>query len=207
MLSFFELMTLLPLNEMLPALAALQVWTPDEKAAAIVRPLVGLVAAFLVYRFVQRTPWPRPFRLRFVLVHAGFALAVIVGWRLVSAVIEAIILGGHTPDRFTSEFLFLGSVMYVIVAGVSYAVESTARAARAEALAARTQLAALRAQIHPHFLFNALHAVVQLIPVEPARAAEAAELVADLLRTAVEEERDEVTLGDEWRFVSRYLDL
>jgi LytS/YehU family sensor histidine kinase len=86
-------------------------------------------------------------------------------------------------------------------------VEGSARAARAEALAARTQLAALRAQIHPHFLFNALHAVVQLIPVEPARAAEAAELVAELLRPTVEEQRDEVTLADEWRFVSRYLEL
>jgi LytS/YehU family sensor histidine kinase len=66
-------------------------------------------------------------------------------------------------------------------------------------------LAALRAQVHPHFLFNALHTVVQLIAIDPARATEAAELVADLLRTTLEEQRDEVTLGDEWRFVSRYL--
>ena len=62
-----------------------------------------------------------------------------------------------------------------------------------------------RTQLHPHFLFNALHTVVQLIPADPARANEAAELVADLLRTTLEEQRDEVTLGDEWRFVSRYL--
>jgi hypothetical protein len=38
---------------------------------------------------------------------------------------------------------------------------------------------------------------VQLIPIDPARATEAAELVADLLRTTLEEQRDEVTLGDE----------
>jgi two-component system, LytTR family, sensor kinase len=49
--------------------------------------------------------------------------------------------------------------------------------------------------------------VVQLIPIDPKRAAEAAELVADLLRATLEEQRDEVTLGDEWRFVSRYLEL
>jgi len=59
--------------------------------------------------------------------------------------------------------------------------------------------------VQPHFLFNALHTVVPLIPVEPQRAAEAAELVGDLLRATLEEQRDEVTLGDEWRFVSRYL--
>ena len=41
---------------------------------------------------------------------------------------------------------------------------------------------------------------------QPERgASEAAERVADLLRTTLEEQRDEVTLGDEWRFVSRYL--
>lgn len=61
----------------------------------------------------------------------------------------------------------------------------------------RAQLAALRAQVHPHFLFNALHTVVQLIPIDPQRAVEAAQLVADLLRTTLEEQRDEVTLGDE----------
>lgn len=95
--------------------------------------------------------------------------------------------------------------MYIIVAGISYAVEASARAARAEAVSARTQLAALRAQLHPHFLFNALHTVVQLIPVDPARAAEAAEMVASLLRTTLEEKRDEVSLAEEWGFVSRYI--
>jgi two-component system LytT family sensor kinase len=91
------------------------------------------------------------------------------------------------------------------VAGISYSVESTARAARAEAAAASTQLAALRAQLHPHFLFNSLHTVVQLIPVNPTLAMEAAELVAELLRASLEEQRDELPLADEWRFVSRYL--
>jgi two-component system LytT family sensor kinase len=44
-----------------------------------------------------------------------------------------------------------------------------------------------------------------LIPVKPAQAVEAAEIVADLLRSSLEEQRDEVSLADEWRFVSRYL--
>jgi LytS/YehU family sensor histidine kinase len=96
-------------------------------------------------------------------------------------------------------------MFYGVIAGVSYAQDASARVARAEAAAARTQLAALRAQVHPHFLFNALHTVVQLIPVDPARATEAAELVADLLRATLEEQRDEVTLDDEWGFVDRYL--
>jgi LytS/YehU family sensor histidine kinase len=101
----------------------------------------------------------------------------------------------------------LGVWLYVMVAGVAYASQAAQRAARAEALAARSQLAALRAQLNPHFLFNALHTVVQLIPLEPRRAAQAAEQLAGLLRTTVEEDRDLVTLAEERSFVERYLDI
>jgi LytS/YehU family sensor histidine kinase len=104
-------------------------------------------------------------------------------------------------------FLILGVWIYVMIAGVTYATRATERAARAEAAAARAQLAALRAQLNPHFLFNALHAVVQLIPREPARASKAAEQVASLLRTTLEEDRDLVSLGEELEFVRRYLDV
>jgi LytS/YehU family sensor histidine kinase len=92
-----------------------------------------------------------------------------------------------------------------MVAGVSYATRATERAARAESLAVRSQLAALRSQLNPHFLFNALHTVVQLIPRAPRQAAEAAEGVAALLRTAIEEDRDVLPLSEEWAFVERYL--
>lgn len=194
---------------MLFAVPVLQaaVWSPEEKAAAVARPLVGLVVAWGVNRYVRRTPWPRPFRPRFLATHAVAALAAILAWMLVSALVETLLLGRYVPDRFSETSFGFGVFWYVVVAGVSYGAEANARAARAEALAARTQLAALRGQLHPHFLFNALHAVVQLIPVQPAKAAEAAELLAELLRAVVEDQRDEVTLGEEWRFVSRYLDL
>ena len=101
--------------------------------------------------------------------------------------------------------IVIGSFFYLLIAGLSYSADGARRTAKAEAIAAQTQLAALRSQLQPHFLFNALHTIVQLIQIEPRRAANAAELVADLLRRAVEEQRDEVPLSDEWRFVSRYL--
>jgi LytS/YehU family sensor histidine kinase len=101
--------------------------------------------------------------------------------------------------------MVVGSVLYFVVAGLAYSSHGAARAAQAEAIAARTQLATLRSQLQPHFLFNALHTIVQLIHIDPRRAVEAAEVVADLLRRTFEEQRDEVPLRDEWRFVSRYL--
>jgi two-component system LytT family sensor kinase len=184
------------------------VWSREEIVSAASGLSTGLLVAILVFWLVPRAPWPRPFRLRFLALHAVAAPLAASAWLVAASVIQWLVLGGSLAERMVDraeETLFIGIIFYTIVAGISYAVASTARAARAEALAARTQLAALRAQLQPHFLFNALHTVVQLIPIEPARAMEAAELVAELLRTTLEEQRDEVTLADEWRFVSRYL--
>jgi len=189
-------------------LAARPVWSTEEVVTGSIGLTTGLAIAFLVSRFARRMPWPRPFRLRFAALHVVGALLSAAAWAVTSSALQSLLLGGSfvaRVDRRWAEFLFIGTIVYAIVVGVSHAVEATARAARAEAAAAQTQLAALRAQLHPHFLFNALHTVVQLIPIEPARAMEAAELVADLLRATMEEQRDEVTLGDEWSFVSRYL--
>jgi LytS/YehU family sensor histidine kinase len=193
---------------MTSAAASTPMWRPEEMVAGAVRVGTGIAVAYLVYRLARRVPWPRPFRLRFAALHLVAAPFAAAAWFILSLALEALVPGWVSDvglaDR-AFETLILTFFFYAIVVGITHAVEGSARAMRAEAVAARTQLAALRAQIHPHFLFNALHTVVQLIPVEPARATEAAELVADLLRTALEEQRDEVTLGDEWSFVSRYL--
>jgi two-component system LytT family sensor kinase len=184
-------------------------WDEGEMAAAFIALGTGLAVAYLVYRLARRVPWPRPFRLRFAALHLVAAPAASMAWYALAVMLERVLIPAYVSDavgRGRAEMhLVMGMIFYAIVAGVAHAVEGSARAARAEAIAARTQLAALRAQVHPHFLFNALHTVVQLIPADPARAVEAAELVADLLRATLEEQRDEVELADEWRFVSRYL--
>lgn len=172
--------------------------------------LPAALLGMLVHRLARRVPWPRPFRLSFLLMHLTAAPLYALSWVVLASAMESLMrsqlvfAGG---SAFLLPFLVLGIWLYAMVAGISYAVEATARAGRAEAAAARTQLAALRAQLHPHFLFNALHTVVQLIPSDPTRAADAAEQVAGLLRTTIEEDRDLVSLGDEWAFVSRYLEI
>jgi LytS/YehU family sensor histidine kinase len=186
-----------PTRPLSAAMAAVQAIFPAA--------LLGL----LVNRFVRRFPWPRPFRASFVLVHIVAAATYAVAWVASVSVVDSLVhmrlvlvVGpGFMP------FFVLGIWLYAMVAGVSYSQAATERVAHAEAEAARAQLAALRSQLHPHFIFNALHTVVQLIPREPARAAEAAEQVAQLLRTVLEEDRDIVGLDDELQFVNRYLEI
>jgi two-component system, LytTR family, sensor kinase len=173
----------------------------------LVHLVIGCALAVAVFRLLPRVPWPRRINWRFVAFHVVVAPLATLTWLLVSALLEPL-FGGRSDiglARRFQEMMVIGSFFYVLIAGLSYSAHGARRAAQAEAIAARTQLATLRSQLQPHFLFNALHTIVQLIHIEPRRAAEAAELVAELLRRAVEEQREEVPLSDEWRFVSRYL--
>lgn len=162
-----------------------------------------------VHRLTERVPWPRPFRVSFLLLHVAAALVYAVTWVALVSAMESLLRARFVilAPYGVGPFVILGVWFYVMVAGVAYANRAAERAAEAEAAAVRSQLAALRAQLNPHFLFNALHTVVQLIPRDPRRAAQAAEQVAGLLRTAIEEDRDLVTLAEERSFVERYLEL
>ena len=105
----------------------------------------------------------------------------------------------------------MGSWLYLLVIGVSYAIRAQRRvraeesaASEARLLAHQAQLVALRAQLNPHFLFNALHSVGALVAIDAARAEEAIERLGDLLRYALGSEH-EVFLSEEWKFTNDYL--
>jgi signal transduction histidine kinase len=75
-------------------------------------------------------------------------------------------------------------------------------------LAAAAQLAALRAQIHPHFLFNSLNSIAQLISTEPEKAEACVERLAEIFRYMLRGSSGEfVPLADELRFAEAYLEI
>jgi hypothetical protein len=74
--------------------------------------------------------------------------------------------------------------------------------------ASRSELKALRAQINPHFLFNALNSIAGLIHREPAVADRAIEQLAEVFRYALRGAESEwALLDDEMDFVRAYLDV
>jgi signal transduction histidine kinase len=184
-------------------------WEPGELASMLVHFATGALIAVVVFRLLPHVPWPRRMNWRFVAFHILAAPTSALIWLSAAMLLEPL-FGGRSGVDWTKrvkEFSVLGSFFYILIAGLSYSAHGARRAAQAEAMAAQTQLATLRSQLQPHFLFNSLHTIVQLIHIDQRRAAEAAELVADLLRRTMEEQRDEVPLSDEWRFVSRYLEM
>jgi hypothetical protein len=75
-----------------------------------------------------------------------------------------------------------------------------------EWLASRAELKALRAQMNPHFLFNALNAIAGLIVEQPRLADETIEQLAHVLRYALRQSEHEwVRLDEEIEFVTAYL--
>jgi two-component system LytT family sensor kinase len=72
---------------------------------------------------------------------------------------------------------------------------------------ARAELRALRAQISPHFIYNALAAVASFIHSRPEEARELLIEFAEFIRYAFARQRSYVTLADELRYVEKYLRL
>ena len=73
-------------------------------------------------------------------------------------------------------------------------------------LATRAELSALRAQIQPHFLFNVLNTLAELVRENPVAAEAMIEQLADVFRYALAStRRDLVPLGEEVDFVRAYL--
>lgn len=71
-----------------------------------------------------------------------------------------------------------------------------------------SELDALRMQLQPHFLFNALNSVTELVHEDPAKARELlVKLEQFLSMTLSKDQEQEITLREEMKFVECYLDM
>ena len=76
-----------------------------------------------------------------------------------------------------------------------------------QTLATEAELRALRSQINPHFLFNALTTIGHLIREAPPRAFETLLQLTTLLRSVLRSEGAFTTLGQECDLIGCYLDI
>jgi len=87
-------------------------------------------------------------------------------------------------------------------------LERNLREQRMQRLATEAELRALRAQLNPHFLFNALTTIGHLIQTAPERAIETLLRLTHVLRGVLRKPTAEfTTLADEVELVRSYLDI
>lgn len=140
------------------------------------------------------------------LVLSGAWLILFRGWALVLA--ESEIVTARTPV-----LLVTGALLYLLAVAAHYlliAVEDAhrieRRAMEVEMLAREAELKVLKAQLDPHFLFNALNSVSSLCGSNPASARTLTTLLADYLRKSLRLGGVQtVTLSEELELASGYL--
>lgn len=109
----------------------------------------------------------------------------------------------------------LDVLVYWSLVGVCQAItnfrssqERERRAAELEAKLTSAKLQALRMQINPHFLFNALNSIAVLIYVDPRAADEMLGDLCVLLRRSLDSmEEQEISLGQELSFIVGYVGI
>ena len=165
-----------------------------------------------------------PVRARVVALHVAVfgalsvAHAAIDAWAMAQEAPAVVHLFGMVPRLARSWYNTMPILvsMYVTVLlaawGITEARERQRRTVRASQLEAQLQsarLAALRAQVQPHFLYNTLNSIAALVSdAQPRRAVAAIEQLGELLHASFREDgRDEVTITEEIALVERYLSL
>ncbi|HEX5724929.1 MAG TPA: histidine kinase [Longimicrobiaceae bacterium] len=118
------------------------------------------------------------------------------------------------PAYFRATFYF-NIQWYAVLVGISYALDYYRRyrdrevqAARLNAELTQAQLEALKMQIQPHFLFNTLHSISELVHEDPDAADRMIIRLGDLLRLTVDNAgTQEVALRQEMQFLQAYLEI
>jgi len=121
---------------------------------------------------------------------------------------------GNALHRALFRFQFAAPIYWCVVCGcwvMSHLQETRERERRSLELEARltqANLQALKMQLQPHFLFNALNAVSSLIHDNPKAADDVVGALSQFLRMSLEvSSQNEVPLPKELEFVNRYLDI
>ena len=203
-----------------PFLIVLASWLPW----ALATPFIIVLA--------RRRPIVRGQISKALSLHLAAFVAISVTAEAWSALLRVIFNPWHwsSPPRFMHawsdlliEQLMMFVFAYALILTVTYVVDSrekmalqlieTARlnteAARLNEELSRAQLAALRGQMDPHFMFNTLNSIASLVVDERPDAAVGMIVgLSEFLRRASEDShRAEVALQEEVEYLQRYLDI
>ena len=199
---------------------------PLDLAGAVFYSADWLLYALLtpgVFFFARRWPIARPHLVSRTLIHVGLSVVFSALWAGGGTLLKLLL----QPDSFkhgVAQFavswfvgtLPFGCAVYLGMVGVEHAIryftEARAREIQMTRLSEQltsARLAALKAQLNPHFLFNALNTItVMMREGDNAGATRVMEQLSDVLRlTLSRNNENEVTLEDELELVREYLEV
>jgi hypothetical protein len=194
-------------------------------ATELVSWLPWVLATPLVIRLARRYPIARRMSVRTVCVHlAAFAAISVVYETWYTALQMAFNPYGNDRwptfvDTWTVSLTFqvlTFVIAYALIVTVTFVVDARESVARQAAETARlneelsqAQLAALRRQMEPHFMYNALNSIAGLVRdhMNDAAVSMLVGLGEFLRRSSEDSHRSQVALQEEVEYLQRYLDI
>lgn len=170
------------------------------KKEFIIKSILILSISGIVISFVHR----------FLSIFATFFIRDLYGTlnvELTQALLNArfAIIGGS----FDSVFTYL--LILAVVLGLVYykRLRETERlSSQLETKLAEAKLDSLKSQLHPHFLFNTLHAISTLMHRDVEMAEKTLTRLSDLLRLSIGHlDQQKITLKEELEFLEKYLEI
>jgi two-component system, LytTR family, sensor kinase len=174
--------------------------------------LYALLTPF-VFLIAKRWPIARPYLVRHAALHLGFSLLFCAAWAGAGTVLRMLLdpkaMDAGPAIHFAS-WLFItlpfGVAVYLAVVGIEHAIRWFEEASRLSEQLTGARLAALQAQLNPHFLFNSLNTIAVLVRGGDSRdAARVVEQLSDVLRRTLGRKDAEISLDEELELVRQYL--
>jgi two-component system, LytTR family, sensor kinase len=151
---------------------------------------------------------------------AHISLGPLYAWAVLrtSEALVGTFVGDFAAASFAENAIWI-FVSNLTIYAVQFGIFHTLRAREAERirstqaramrnLAERQELSALRAQMNPHFLFNALNSISARVNSSPNEAREMIVMLSKMMRyTLHSSEREVASLGEELQFAENYLEL
>ena len=179
----------------------------------------GLVTP-LIFWIDARLPFKERQLVRRVLAHLPASVAVTVLYGYVAVSMGALfglhgwgVLAGARYLLALLQGLLWNWIVYWVILGVrqtlryyQHYLASELRLARMERSISEARLNALRMQLDPHFLFNALNTISSQVERDPRLARTMIEHLGDLLRLSLDaRDRQEIPLAEELAFLDHYV--
>jgi LytS/YehU family sensor histidine kinase len=178
------------------------------------RQVFGFCLTLVLWRYYLRWPATNFQIVRHALkVVLACALASLVDGVLTQLCVQAFHLPALPPVAERGAW-FARFAMYVAWSALYFAIRweiesrnTELRLARAEAENREAELQRLRAQINPHFLFNALGSIIAEAETNPPAVAPLTHAMADYLRYSLTHGMHQAPLGEELTAMASYLQV
>lgn len=173
--------------------------------------LVFLVPAwYLIFRMLKKEKIV--FRL---LIHLVTMPLFVIGSKKMYYYLSDVLGYGHLGGTGQVWDIYIPALIYIIFFGIFHAYEHYQIARQKlkvegelRQAALKSELAAIKAQLNPHFLYNVFNTINASVPSEQEKTRQLIATLSDLFRYQLKASKKElVPLSDELEFVNDYLEL